>query len=164
MSGNTRGIAVASFLAWVLLLSSAGAPLPASAQAAPQTPAPRPASQPVPAGRSQSQAQGQAATPNAFTPAKATSAAEVQYPLQTTADGIVIFDVSVGAQGEPKKIAVLQDLPPLTAAAEQSLHNWKFAPAAQGNQPEDSDMLVAFVFRHAVYIANPPAFTPVFPP
>lgn len=160
MSGNTRGIAVASLLAWVLWLSSPGALLPASAQGGAQTPAPRPASQPVPAARPQ----GQPATPNGFAPAKATAAADVQYPLQTTADGIVVFDVSVGAQGEPKKIAVLQDLPPFTAAAEQSLHNWKFSPAAQGNQAEDSDMLVAFVFRHAVYIANTPAFTPVFPP
>jgi hypothetical protein len=61
------------------------------------------------------------------------------------------------------KTTVLQNVPPFTAAAEQSLRNWKFAAASQERQPEDSEMLVAFVFRHAVYIANEPPFTPIFP-
>ncbi len=98
-----------------------------------------------------------------YRPAGAISASDVQFPLQTTAEGTVIFSVSLGAAGEIGKISVVQDLPPFTAVAEQSLRSWKFAPASQNGSPEESEMLVAFVFRHAVYIANPPPFTPVVP-
>ena len=101
---------------------------------------------------------------NAYTPAKVVSAADTQFPLQTTADGVVVFSVSVGASGEVRKINVLNDVPPFTDTAEQSLRDWKFAPAAQNGRPEESEMLVAFVFRHAVYIANEPPFTPISAP
>jgi len=102
-------------------------------------------------------------TRNAYKPAKVVSAADVNFPFQTTADGIVAFDVSLDAQGAIKNISVLQDLPPFTAPAKQSLRSWKFAPASENGRPEDSEMPVAFVFRHAVYIANEPPFTPIIP-
>jgi len=97
-----------------------------------------------------------------YKPARAVTAADTQYPFQTSAEGIVVFDVSIGERGEVKKISALVDVPPFTAAAEQSL-NWKFAAAAQNGRAEDSEMLVAFAFRHAVYLANPPALNGVFP-
>jgi hypothetical protein len=100
---------------------------------------------------------------NPYKPAKVVSAADVDFPFQTTADGIVVFDVSLDAQGAIKNISVLQDLPPFTAPAKQSLRNWKFTPASENGRPEDSEMPVAFVFRHSVYIANEPPFTPIFP-
>ena len=75
----------------------------------------------------------------------------------------MVFDVSLDAQGAIKNISVLQDLPPFTAPAKQSLRNWKFAPASDNGRPEDSEMPVAFVFRHSVYIANEPPFTPIVP-
>ena len=102
-------------------------------------------------------------TRNAYKPAKVVSAADVNFPFQTTADGIVVFDVSLDDQGAIKNISVLQDLPPFTAPAKQSLRSWKFAPASENGRPEDSEMPVAFVFRHAVYIANEPLFTPIIP-
>ena len=102
-------------------------------------------------------------TRNAYKPAKVVSAADVDFPFQTTADGIVVFDVSLDDQGAIKNISVLQDLPPFTAPAKQSLRSWKFAPASENGRPEDSEMPVAFVFRHAVYIANEPPFTPIIP-
>jgi hypothetical protein len=106
---------------------------------------------------------GQNGVRDTYKPANAVAAADAQYPLQTAADAIVVFDVSIGARGEVKKTSVLVDVPPFTATAEQSLRNWKFAPATQNGQAEDSEMLVAFVFRHAVYVANPPAFSPIYP-
>ena len=99
----------------------------------------------------------------AYKPARVLSAADVDFPFQTTADGIVVFDVSLDAQGAIKNISVLQDLPPFTAPAKQSLRNWKFAPASDNGRPEDSEMPVAFVFRHSVYIANELPFTPIVP-
>lgn len=102
-------------------------------------------------------------TRNAYKPAKVVSAADVNFPFQTAADGIVVFDVSLDAQGAIKNISVLQDLQPFTSPAKQSLRTWKFAPASENGRPEDSEMPVAFVFRHAVYIANEPPFTPIIP-
>ena len=102
-------------------------------------------------------------TRNAYKPAKVVSAADVNFPFQTTADGIVVFDVSLDDQGAIKNISVLQDLPPFTAPAKQSLRSWKFAPASENGRSEDSEIPVAFVFRHAVYIANEPPFTPIIP-
>jgi hypothetical protein len=107
--------------------------------------------------------QDQNAARNPYKPARVVSAADAQFPFQTTADGVVIFSVSLGAGGEVRKIGVLNDVPPFTAVAEGSLHNWRFAAASQDSRPEDSEMLVAFVFRHAVYLANEPPFTPTFP-
>ena len=98
-----------------------------------------------------------------YKPAQAVAAGDTPYPFQTSAEGIVVFDVSVGERGEVKKISALVDVPPFTAAAEQSLKSWKFAPATQNGRAEDSEMLVAFAFRHAVYLANPPALNGVFP-
>jgi hypothetical protein len=125
--------------------------------------------QPNPAQPNQSQeapparTQDQNAARSAYKPARAVSAADVQFPFQTAADGTVVFSISLDARGEIKKISVLQDVPPFTAVAEQSLRGWKFAAASQDDKPEDSEMLVAFVFRHAVPIANEPPFTPIFP-
>jgi len=98
-----------------------------------------------------------------YKPAQALAAGDTQYPFQTSTEGIVVFDVSVGEHGEVKKTSVLVDVPPFTAAAGQSLKSWKFAPATQNGRAEDSEMLVAFAFRHAVYLANPPALNGVFP-
>lgn len=95
-----------------------------------------------------------------YKPAKLVSAADVDFPFQTPADGIVVFNVSLEAQGAVEKMSVLQDVPPFTAAAKQSLQSWKFAPALENGSPEDSEIPVAFVFRHSVYIANEPPFTP----
>lgn len=105
----------------------------------------------------------QNAARNVYKPARAVSAADVAYPLQTAAEGVVVFNVSLGAGGEIKTISVLKDVAPFTPVAEHSLHNWKFAAASLDDVPEDSEILVAFVFRHAVYSGTAPAFTPIFP-
>jgi outer membrane biosynthesis protein TonB len=109
------------------------------------------------------QSQGQNGGANPYKPASAVSAADVQFPFQTPADGIVVFNVSLGEEGQVRHTAVLQDVPPFTAAAEQSLRAWKFAPASESGTPENAEMLVAFVFRHSVYVANEPPFSPVLP-
>lgn len=104
-----------------------------------------------------------AARDTMYKPAQAVSAADTLYPLQTSNEGIVVFDVSIGERGEVKRIQPLVNVSPFTAVAEQSLKNWKFAAATQNGRAEDSEMLVAFAFRHAVYLANPPALNGVFP-
>lgn len=174
MSGKQmRVIAAASlFFASAVLLSVArpSGTLAASSQTAEQNPAlgsGQTQANPGQANRSQetpsARTQDQNAAPNPYQPARVVSAADVQFPFQTPADGVVVFSVSVDARGTVRKFSVLHDVPPFTGAAEQSLRDWKFAAASQDRMPEDSEILVAFVFRHAVYIANEPPFTPIFP-
>jgi hypothetical protein len=99
-----------------------------------------------------------------FVSARVVSARDVKYPLETTADGIVVFNVSLDARGTPKNMNALTDIPPLTNAALSSLRMWKFAPAWSEGAPEASQLLVAFVFRHAIKVWSPPVFNSVFAP
>jgi Gram-negative bacterial TonB protein C-terminal len=155
-----RAIAAATLFA----VSSAALRLAGDSPVAAQYPASNPAPQANPSqGTPPARTPDQNGARNPYQPAKVVAAADVPFPFQTTADGVVVFSVSVSASGEARKIKVLNDVPPFTAAAEQSLRNWKFAPAGQNGRPEDTEMLVAFVFRHSVYIANEPPFTPIIP-
>ena len=137
----------------------AGAQNPAPGTGARPSPPAAAEPQPVPPARSQDQKAGR----NPYRPAAVLSAADVMFPFKTPADATVIFSVSVGSGGQAGKIAVLQEVPPFTAAAEESLKSWKFSAASFEGRPEDSEIPVAFVFRHAVYIASPPLFTPAIP-
>jgi hypothetical protein len=98
---------------------------------------------------------------NGFQPAGVISAHAVKYPLDTTAEGIIVFAVSLNAAGEMSGCSALTDVPPLTNAAESSLRSWKFMPASFEGTPQSSRMLVAFAFRHAVKTRNPQPFVPV---
>ena len=110
--------------------------------------------------------QGLASIPpqNAFKPAGVTFASDAQYPLNTNAEGIVVFNVLLNPRGKISSVNPLTDIPPLTNAAESSLSGWKFTPASAGGAAVASQLLVAFVFRHAIAGRNPPAFSPVTAP
>jgi hypothetical protein len=138
---------------------AAGSPMPGSNAASHPKQADPNRSQEAPPARTPDQN----AARNLYKPAAVVSAADVPFPLQTPADGAVVLEVSLDAAGAIKRINVLHDVAPFTSPAKQSLRNWKFAPASQNGNPEDSEMPVAFVFRHAVYIANEPPFTPIVP-
>lgn len=99
----------------------------------------------------------------AFRAAQVVSASDVKYPLDTTADGIVVFNVSLDSRGQITNTTVLNDVPPLTESAQSSLRLWKFKPASRNGVPEASQIMIAFAFRHAVKLWNPPPFTAVFP-
>jgi Gram-negative bacterial TonB protein C-terminal len=161
-----RIIAVASvFLASGFLLSQPkpGTILAAGAQGSAQSPAPNPRlAQPNETQETPpAPTRDQNAARNGYKPATVVSAADVPFPFETSADGVVVFGVSLGSAGAISKIDVLQDVPPFTSATKQSLRNWKFAPASENGKAEGSEMPVAFVFRHAVYIAKEPPFTPL---
>ena len=99
-----------------------------------------------------------------FVPAEVISASDVQYPLNTTAEGIIVFNVSLSASGMITDVNALTNIPPLTNVAQSALQSWKFMPASFGGATEASQLLVAFVFRHAVKIRNPPLFNRVYAP
>src|ERR1700674_619231 len=97
-----------------------------------------------------------ASAQESFRPPEVIAASDVQYPFESIADDIVVFDVSLNARGEITKVNRLRDVPSLTDPAESSLRSWKFKPASQDDTPEESRMIAPLVFRHAVKIRNPP--------
>ena len=90
-----------------------------------------------------------------------TSAADITYPINSVADGVVVLDVSLDATGGNAGVNVLRDIPSLTAAATSSIPSWKFSPALLLGKPVPSVMRIAVVFRPRAYFAAGPAFTPV---
>jgi outer membrane biosynthesis protein TonB len=94
-------------------------------------------------------------------PAQVVSASNVPYPFQTPAEGIVVIKVSLDTRGDVTASVVLSDIPPLTKVAQSALRSWRFKPASLNGAPIASQLLIAFVFRHAVKMWNAPSLTPV---
>jgi hypothetical protein len=90
---------------------------------------------------------GQAQSPSQFLPPQLISAAFPLYPNNTILSDAVALDVTISEMGEPVKVRVLRDVPPLTAAAIDSLRAWKFAPASLGDKPVAAQVTLAFVYR-----------------
>jgi hypothetical protein len=93
------------------------------------------------------ESQGQAQGPSQFRPPQVISAAFPRYPGNAILADAVAFEVTISEMGEPAKAKVLRDVPPLTAAAIDSLRGWKFAPASLGDKPVAAPVTLAFVYR-----------------
>jgi len=94
-------------------------------------------------------------------PAEVISAPDIQYPIRSIADGVVVLDVSLDATGGIAGVHVVRDIPSLTSAAASSMPSWKFSPALLQGKPQPSTMRIAVVFRPTSYLAAGPAFTVV---
>jgi hypothetical protein len=94
-----------------------------------------------------------------FKPAEVTSAPDIQYPIRSIADGVVVLDVSLDDKGGVTAITVVRDIPSLTSVATASIPSWKFTPASRHGTPVSSTMRVAIVFRPPVYFAAGPSFS-----
>lgn len=68
------------------------------------------------------------------------------------AQGAVVLEVTLSAEGEADKIEVLRDLPPFTAPAQAAVGDWRFTPATFNGRPVRSKILLAFV--------TPPLYIP----
>ena len=90
-----------------------------------------------------------------FKPAEVISAPDIQYPIRSIADGVVVLDVSLDAAGEVVGVHVVRDIASLTSAATSSMPSWKFSPASLQGKPEPSTMRIAVVFRPPSYLAAP---------
>lgn len=116
----------------------------------------------LPALRAEVRQSSAAQQQKGFTAAGVSVAGDLQYPLNTTAEGAVVCNVSLDEQGRVTGVTTLAGAPPLRAAAESSLRSWTFTPAVLNGMAQPSQMLVAFVFRHAVQMASKlPPITPV---
>jgi TonB family protein len=95
---------------------------------------------------SESKTWGQASA-GKFVPPDVMSATDISYPPSTTTTGMVSFSVSLNGAGEVKNIGVVQDTPPLTAAARVSVQNWTFRGARVGGTGVASNFPVSVVFN-----------------
>jgi outer membrane biosynthesis protein TonB len=75
------------------------------------------------------------------------SATDIAYPVNTTTTGMVAFLLTLDAGGAVKNSQVLQDVPPLTAAAQNALTNWKFKPRTVRGKAATSLLPVYIVFN-----------------
>jgi TonB family protein len=99
----------------------------------------------------------------AFKPPEVVSATDTIYPIQSVADGVVVFDLSLNESGEISGSQTLRDVASLTAPASSAVQSWKFKPASRGAMPQASSMTVAFVYRPPVSLWKPPDFSPAAP-
>ena len=83
----------------------------------------------------------------AFSPAQLNTATFAPYPAKAKAQGAVVLNVTLDANGNAANIAIQRDVPPLTASATVALKNWNFSAATYAGKPIRSHVVVAFVFR-----------------
>ncbi|MGH9678394.1 MAG: energy transducer TonB, partial [Candidatus Acidiferrales bacterium] len=99
-----------------------------------------------------------------FKPPELISATDVQFPVNSAANGIVVVDVSLDYKGEITGISVPRAIASLTSTATSAIRGWKFSPATVGSTAKSSVVRVAFVFRPRVLMAAPPIFEPLVQP
>jgi outer membrane biosynthesis protein TonB len=92
------------------------------------------------------------------------SASNIAYPPQTRTPGMVTLDVLLDSSGAVQRVIVQRDLPPLTAAVQNSVQNWKFSPATKGQEAVAGVARISVVFNPfnpgGVAIANQPLKPP----
>jgi len=91
-------------------------------------------------------ARGQGGAPNSGLPDVAT-ATEIAYPLNTTTTGMVSLLLTLDASGTVQNTLVLQDTPPLTAAAQAGVQNWTFKAAMFHGKAVAASLPVHVVFN-----------------
>jgi len=74
-------------------------------------------------------------------------ATDIPYPVNTTTTGMVALLLTLGASGSVRNTLVLQDVPPLTAAALSGVQNWKFTPGRLHGEAAALRMPVYIVFN-----------------
>jgi outer membrane biosynthesis protein TonB len=76
-------------------------------------------------------------------------------PVDATAFGTVVLQVSLTANGEADDVKVVQDLPPYTAHALDVVRAWRFMVATENGKPIASKIVLAFVSRPLPSANNP---------
>ena len=74
-------------------------------------------------------------------------ATEITYPVNTTSTGMVSFLVTLDADGIVKNSQILQDIPPLTTAAQAGMKNWTFKAGTFHGKAVASQLPVYIVFN-----------------
>jgi TonB family protein len=75
------------------------------------------------------------------------SATEITYPVNTTTTGMVALLLTLDAAGSLQNMLVQQDVPPLTAAAQSSVQNWKFVAGSVHGKAAATQVPLYIVFN-----------------
>ena len=86
-----------------------------------------------------------------FSPPGVSAAANINYPIDSVASGIVVVAVSLDGAGLVKSKDVLRDIPSLTAHVAASIDTWHFKPATLDGKAVDSTIVVSVVFNPGDY-------------
>jgi Gram-negative bacterial TonB protein C-terminal len=95
-------------------------------------------------------------------------AANIPYPPNTIAVGIVSLLVSLDARAQVQNVQVLRDFPSLTGVVQNAVQSWKFAAAAMSGNSVPATISVSAVFNpynlggtsFQSLSLDPPLFTP----
>ena len=82
-----------------------------------------------------------------FVPPDVVTAGDIAYPPNTTATGMVSLVVAVDETGRAAQVQVLQDFPPLTAAAQAGVGQWAFQAAHANGKSVVARLPVHVVFN-----------------
>jgi TonB family protein len=97
-----------------------------------------------------------------FVPARLkTGSAPDRQPVDVIEGGQVVLELTVGKDGAVTRVDALHDTPPFSALLRAAVASWRFDPASEDDQPVESRVLVAALFRAPVLS---PGLAPVPPP
>ncbi len=91
-----------------------------------------------------------------FQPAELSSAAGIEYPVNTVAMGAVVFELTIDESGAVQNVQPVREVPSLTEPAMRAVKSWHFKPAKMDGDPVQSRATVVVMF-------NPPQNPPVNP-
>jgi len=75
---------------------------------------------------------------------------DAAYPVDSVAEGVVILDLKISANGVIEQINTVRDIPSLTAAARRAVAAWKFSPAVSNGRPVEGTTIVAISYLRPV--------------
>lgn len=73
-----------------------------------------------------------------------------KYPVDSpvrAANGTVVFQVTVGTDGQPGVIKAVRDIAPMTGEAQRVIKDWQFRPSRLNGKEVASSIVLAFAFR-----------------
>lgn len=82
-----------------------------------------------------------------FVPPDVATAGNIAYPPNTTTTGMVSLVVGVDENGKAAQVQVMQDVPPLTAAAQAGVGQWTFQAAHANGKTVAARLPVHVVFN-----------------
>jgi len=72
------------------------------------------------------------------------------YPQRSTANGVVILELTIDRKGVPSGVRTVQDVPTLTDISREAIRTWSFMPAVESGEPVDGTLVVAISFLRPV--------------
>jgi outer membrane biosynthesis protein TonB len=82
------------------------------------------------------------------------------YPPTALGDGLVLAEVTVGADGQVGDVRSVEGGTPFVQAARDAARQWRFRPACRHDRPVPVRAYLAFGFRSPVTLPRPPGDDP----